>query len=128
MGFYAKMKHRPHNYKQILAYCQQNKTGHKFKDVKQWWPNRPDPEEKPAEKAVNADEYNKDPNAVNDDASDNDEDDSENENDDQKEAQNDDDDEEEPGKNNDDDGDKPEEEDKPNDDEEDDGDDDDEED
>merc|ERR1712157_300722 len=73
--FYEKMKHRPHSVKQMLAFCQQNQTGHKWRDINQWWPNRPEPESKPVEKAVNADEYNKDPNAA--DKSDEDEDEDE---------------------------------------------------
>merc|ERR1719361_1684156 len=59
--FYAEVGHKPHTVKQLLAYCKQKETGHKFKDINQWWPNRPEPEEKPQQKAVNADDY-KDPN------------------------------------------------------------------
>merc|ERR1712129_595695 len=83
MGFYAAMKHRPHSVKQMLAYRRQNTTGHKWRDINQWWPSRPDPEVKPMEKAVNADEYNKDANAQDndsDDDDDNDESDKEEEN------------------------------------------------
>jgi len=61
--FYAEVGHKPHTVKQLLAYCKQHETGHKFKDINQWWPNRPEPEEKPAAVAVNADDY-KDPNEV----------------------------------------------------------------
>ena len=94
-AFYEKMKHRPHSVKQLLAYCQQNKTGHKWRDINQWWPNRPDPEEKPVEKAVNADEYNKDPNAPEKESDDDEDEESENDKDDEKEAPN----EQEPGNN-----------------------------
>merc|ERR1719410_1837640 len=80
--FYAEVGHKPHTVKQLLAYCKQKETGHKFKDINGWWPNRPEPEEKPQQKAVNADDY-KDPNeqpaAANDD---DDEEDDEKENDD----------------------------------------------
>merc|ERR1712129_574730 len=84
MGFYAAMKHRPHSVKQMLAYCRQNTTGHKWRDINQWWPSRPDPEVKPMEKAVNADEYNKDANAQDND-SDDDNDESDKDEDDKKE-------------------------------------------
>jgi len=84
--FYAEVGHKPHTVKQLLAYCKQKETGHKFKDINQWWPNRPEPEEKPQQKAVNADDY-KDPNeqpaaANDDDDDDDDEEDDEKENDD----------------------------------------------
>jgi len=55
--FFAEVGHKPHTVKQLLAYCKQHETGHKFKDINQWWPNRPEPEEKPVEAAVNADDY-----------------------------------------------------------------------
>jgi len=55
--FFTEVGHKPHTVKQLLAYCKQHGTGHKFKDINQWWPNRPEPEEKPQEAAVNADDY-----------------------------------------------------------------------
>ena len=60
--FKAKVGHKPHTVQQMLAYCKQNNYPHKFRDINQWWPTRPEPEEKPAQKAVNADDY-RDPNA-----------------------------------------------------------------
>merc|ERR1711870_154675 len=76
--FYAEVGHKPHTVKQLLAYCKQKNTGHKFKDINGWWPNRPEPEEKPQQKAVNADDY-KEPNeaAAADNGDDNDDDDEE---------------------------------------------------
>mmetsp|Transcript_43792 Transcript_43792/g.39012 ORF Transcript_43792/g.39012 Transcript_43792/m.39012 type:complete len:133 (-) Transcript_43792:17-415(-) len=78
--FKAKVGNAPHSVQQMLAFCKQNKYPQKFKDINQWWPNRPDPEEKPKQKAVNADDY-KDPNAQggNDDNSENDDDEEEQE-------------------------------------------------
>jgi len=85
--FFTEVGHKPHTVKQLLAYCKQHDTGHKFKDINQWWPNRPEPEEKPQEAAVNADDY-KDANEVaaaaksedEDDDDDDDEDDDKEEN------------------------------------------------
>jgi len=82
--FYAEVGHKPHTVKQLLAYCKQKETGHKFKDINQWWPNRPEPEEKPQQKAVNADDY-KDPNEQPAAANDDDDDDDDDEEDDEKE-------------------------------------------
>ena len=55
--FYKEVGHRPHSVKQMLAYCQQKGTGKKFKDVKEWWPTRPNPEDKPKQEAINANDY-----------------------------------------------------------------------
>merc|ERR1740123_1933045 len=61
--FKTEVGHLPHSVKQLLAFCRQKKYPHKFKDINGWWPNRPSPEEKPVEKAVNADDY-RDPSEV----------------------------------------------------------------
>merc|ERR1719192_128824 len=72
--FKAKVGNKPHSVQQMLAYCKQNNIPWKFRDINKWWPTRPEPEEKPKQKAINADEY-KDPNAAvaaSDDDNDND--------------------------------------------------------
>merc|ERR1712154_187276 len=61
--FKASVGHKPHSVQQMLAYCKQNNIPWKFRDINKWWPTRPEPEEKPKQKAINADEY-KDPNAA----------------------------------------------------------------
>ena len=72
--FKAKVGHKPHSIQQMLAFCKQNNYPQKFRDINTWWPTRPEPEEKPKQKAINADDY-KDPNdkGGNDDDEDNDE-------------------------------------------------------
>merc|ERR1712083_27478 len=87
--FFAEVGHKPHTVKQLLAYCKQQGTGHKFKDINQWWPNRPEPEEKPQQKAINADDY-KDPNDPSAAAAKGDDDDSGSDNDEDDDKENDD--------------------------------------
>eukprot|EP01083_Nonionella_stella_P009094 26349_1 len=58
--FAEEVGHKPHSVQQMLAYCKQNNIPHKFRDINKWWPSRPEPELKPVQKAVNADDY-KDP-------------------------------------------------------------------
>eukprot|EP01083_Nonionella_stella_P154250 496775_1 len=58
--FAEKVGHKPHSVQKKLAYSKQNNIPHKFRDINKWWPTRPEPEAKPVQKAVNADDY-KDP-------------------------------------------------------------------
>eukprot|EP00483_Globobulimina_turgida_P003824 UN03832 len=60
--FHAKVGNKPHSVQQMLAFCKQNDIPLKFSDINKWWPTRPEPEEKPFEQAINADDY-KDPTA-----------------------------------------------------------------
>eukprot|EP00485_Elphidium_margaritaceum_P010822 CAMPEP_0202688720 /NCGR_PEP_ID=MMETSP1385-20130828/4179_1 /ASSEMBLY_ACC=CAM_ASM_000861 /TAXON_ID=933848 /ORGANISM="Elphidium margaritaceum" /LENGTH=164 /DNA_ID=CAMNT_0049343749 /DNA_START=150 /DNA_END=644 /DNA_ORIENTATION=+ len=64
--FAQQVGHKPHTVQQFLAFVKQNGHPFKFKDINAWWPTRPEPEEKPKQKAINADEY-KDGTAPNDD-------------------------------------------------------------
>ena len=57
IAFRNQIGHNPHTVKQLLTFVKQQQYPYKFKDIKAWWPSRPNPEEKPVEKAVNADEY-----------------------------------------------------------------------
>jgi len=56
-NFHKQVGHKPHSVQQLLAFCKQNNYPHKFKDINQWWPTRPDPAEKPKQQAINADDY-----------------------------------------------------------------------
>ena len=51
--FFQEVGHKPHSVRQLLAFCQQKSTGHKFKDINKWWPTRPEPEEKPLQEPIN---------------------------------------------------------------------------
>ena len=84
--FKQKVGHKPHSVQQMLAFCEQNKYPQKFKDINQWWPTRPEPEEKPSQKAVNADDY-KDPNDKTGNAGGADDDDDEEDEDDDKDKE-----------------------------------------
>eukprot|EP01084_Bolivina_argentea_P097049 174463_1 len=55
--FKLKVGHRPHSTQQLLSFCNQHNIGWKFKDIKEWWPTRPEPEEKPQQAPINADDY-----------------------------------------------------------------------
>eukprot|EP01083_Nonionella_stella_P166873 559291_1 len=72
--FKAKVGNKPHSVQQMLAFCKQNNIPWKFRDINQWWPTRPEPEERPAQIAVNADDYKAD----NENGNDNDNSDDEN--------------------------------------------------
>ena len=52
--FSRKIGHKPHTVKQLLNFCNQNDYGYNFRAINKWWPTRPEPEEKPLQQAVNA--------------------------------------------------------------------------
>eukprot|EP01084_Bolivina_argentea_P096151 172863_1 len=84
--FKAKVGNKPHSVQQMLAFCKQNNIPWKFRDINQWWPTRPEPEERPAQIAVNADDYKADNENGNDnDNSDDENSDNDNDNNDNKE-------------------------------------------
>eukprot|EP01083_Nonionella_stella_P122385 368190_1 len=88
--FKAKVGNKPHSVQQMLAFCKQNNIPWKFRDINQWWPTRPEPEERPAQIAVNADDYKADNENGNDnDNSDDENSDNENDNNDNNENGND---------------------------------------
>jgi len=58
--FRKEVGHYPHSIQQLFAYCKQKNYPYKFVDCNKFWPRRPNPETKPQNKAINADEY-KDP-------------------------------------------------------------------
>mmetsp|Transcript_41278 Transcript_41278/g.67907 ORF Transcript_41278/g.67907 Transcript_41278/m.67907 type:complete len:808 (-) Transcript_41278:226-2649(-) len=54
LQFEEKMGHLPHTISQMLHYCKHNKLQYKFRDIKQWWPHRANPTNKPEAPAINA--------------------------------------------------------------------------
>eukprot|EP01084_Bolivina_argentea_P108815 194493_1 len=57
LDYISKVGHVPYSISQMVNFCKQESHYWKYRDIKMWWPTRPDPQSKPEEKPINVGEY-----------------------------------------------------------------------